>query len=406
MASNLVETAAAAREQLLTLKVMRMSRPAFHEPVTMAVDPADPFASGIEKAVNAISGSDSMEFPVGECLMAPQALDNIYLGETFTFQIVVMNDSPQSCTEVSVKADLQTVKRTITLQSRLNDVTAELAPGKFLSQVATHEIKETGQHILICSVSYKTPDNEKMYFRKFFKFPVNPPIDVRTKFYNAEDNLNNDVYLEAQIRNLCPSAIVLEKVTLDAVEAYICREIRPPASTDEVGNVYLPAKSVRQYLFCLTPNTSDNSLVHYRGLTTIGKLDMCWRSSMGEKGRLQTSALSRVTPGHGELRLTIEQIPGMVPVLQPFVISCKLYNCSERPLDLVLSLDGSLQPDIVFCSTSGQHLGQVAPSKTVQFSLNAFATAAGLKSISGLRITDTFFRRTNEHDEVAQIFVH
>ena len=39
---------------------------------------------------------------------------------------------------------------------------------------------------LVCGVSYITNDGEKMFFRKFFKFPVNKPIDVRTKFYNAE----------------------------------------------------------------------------------------------------------------------------------------------------------------------------------------------------------------------------
>lgn len=40
---------------------------------------------------------------------------------------------------------------------------------------------------LVCAVSYTTHKNE-MYFRKFFKFPVTKPIDVRTKFYNAEVN--------------------------------------------------------------------------------------------------------------------------------------------------------------------------------------------------------------------------
>lgn len=42
---------------------------------------------------------------------------------------------------------------------------------------------------LICSVNYKTIADEKMYFRKFFKFPVAKPIDVKTKFYNAEARL-------------------------------------------------------------------------------------------------------------------------------------------------------------------------------------------------------------------------
>lgn len=39
---------------------------------------------------------------------------------------------------------------------------------------------------LVCAVSYKNQANEKMFLRKYFKFPVTKPIDVKTKFYNAE----------------------------------------------------------------------------------------------------------------------------------------------------------------------------------------------------------------------------
>lgn len=59
-----------------------------------------------------------------------------------------------------------------------------------------------------------------MSLRKYFKFPVEKPLDVRTKFFSTEDNLSNDVYLEAQIQNLCNSFIVLEKVDLQPSEFY------------------------------------------------------------------------------------------------------------------------------------------------------------------------------------------
>lgn len=39
------------------------------------------------------------------------------------------------------------------------------------------------------------------------------PLDVKTKFYNAE---NDDVYLEAQVQNITAGTICLEKVALDA----------------------------------------------------------------------------------------------------------------------------------------------------------------------------------------------
>lgn len=68
-----------------------------------------------------------------------------------------------------------------------------------------------------------------MSFRKFFKIQVLKPLDVKTKFYNAE---NDDVYLEAQVQNITAGPICLEKVALDA------------------SHLFDGKKSVRCYVFC------------------------------------------------------------------------------------------------------------------------------------------------------------
>lgn len=57
-----------------------------------------------------------------------------------------------------------------------------------------------------------------MSFRKFYKIMVLKPLDVKTKFYNAE---NDDVYLEAQVQNITAGPICLEKVDLDASQLFI-----------------------------------------------------------------------------------------------------------------------------------------------------------------------------------------
>ena len=58
---------------------------------------------------------------------------------------------------------------------------------------------------------------------------------------------------------------------------------------------YMNPLDVRQYLYCLTPRPeicADPRTM--KGVTNIGKLDIVWKTNMGEKGRLQTSALQRV----------------------------------------------------------------------------------------------------------------
>ena len=58
---------------------------------------------------------------------------------------------------------------------------------------------------------------------------------------------------------------------------------------------YMPPLDVRQYLYCLTPKPDMyNDVRLLKGVTNIGKMDIVWKTNMGEKGRLQTSPLQRV----------------------------------------------------------------------------------------------------------------
>lgn len=51
----------------------------------------------------------------------------------------------------------------------------------------------------------------------------------------------------------------------------------------------------RQYLYCLKPRPEARSNpAALRQATSIGKLDIVWRTNMGDRGRLQTSQLQRM----------------------------------------------------------------------------------------------------------------
>lgn len=57
----------------------------------------------------------------------------------------------------------------------------------------------------------------------------------------------------------------------------------------------LHPQTICQFLYCLSPTeklSSDLKLLS--GATNIGKLDIVWRSNLGERGRLQTSQLQRM----------------------------------------------------------------------------------------------------------------
>lgn len=58
---------------------------------------------------------------------------------------------------------------------------------------------------------------------------------------------------------------------------------------------YLNPMDIRQYLYCLVPKPEvikQNKVM--KGVTDIGKIDIVWKTNLGERGRLQTSQLQRV----------------------------------------------------------------------------------------------------------------
>ena len=58
---------------------------------------------------------------------------------------------------------------------------------------------------------------------------------------------------------------------------------------------YLNPMDIRQYLYCLMPKPEvikTNKVM--KGVTDIGKIDIVWKTNLGERGRLQTSQLQRV----------------------------------------------------------------------------------------------------------------
>lgn len=71
---------------------------------------------------------------------------------------------------------------------------------------------------------------------------------------------------------------------------------KSPSGKSIFGNItLLHPQSISQYLYCLSPNDKLISDVKsLSGATNIGKLDIVWRSNLGEKGRLQTSQLQRM----------------------------------------------------------------------------------------------------------------
>ncbi|GMS84600.1 hypothetical protein PENTCL1PPCAC_6775 [Pristionchus entomophagus] len=380
------------QEQLISLKVMRLSRGRLAPSSSPSLDHLDVMSLSIEKS---FQFDLNHHIPLSEYLLAPMQFENIFLGETFSFLVNCINESEERVKEVAVKVELQTSSQRIQLNCGLNIPILESQSSK--ADVISHEVKEAGQHILVCSVTYQTEKGENLFMRKFFKFPVNKPMDVKTKLYNGEENAGFDVFLEAQIENISGMEMRLERVWMDSAPSYSSVPLQPQPLPVTLAN-----REVLQVVFGLSSKIG----AAVGEMTKIGRLDMEWKTRMGERGRLQTSHLERIVPGRGDLTLKIDSVPSSVESQKIFPLQCTLHNCCDHSLDLRLQFDPFVSPSLVFCSPSGIALGQIPPKGTSTFTLHILPVNLAFQAISGIRVLDSFSKRVYEFDDIAQIFVY
>lgn len=396
-----------AVEHLVALKVMRLTKPALVSPNIVTCDskdlPGNILNNYLKDDATAVSQMETLA--AGQFLLLPQSFGNIYLGETFSCYVCVHNETNQPVQSVSIITSLQTNSQRIELTAQEGTTPTMLDVDETLSDVIHHEVKDLGTHILVCEVSYMSNYNTLASFRKFFKFEVMKPLDVKTKFYNAE---SGDIYLEAQVHNITSGPIIFEQVSLESSQQFTVSSLNEVNGESVFGEVTLlqPQESC-QFLYWLKPKENMAKEVKPHGpMRNIGKLDIVWRSNLGEKGRLQTSQLEAMALDHDDLRLTVEQIPSKVCADEAFTFKCKVVNASERTLDLILKLRSPQDSSLLWCGISNRKLGPLEPGKTTFINLTALPINTGLQKVTGVSLVDLFLKRTYDYDHLASVYVY
>ncbi|KAG0203472.1 hypothetical protein BGX28_004258 [Mortierella sp. GBA30] len=341
---------------------------------------------------------DMGNFGVSELLTMPAAFGNIYLGETFTSYICANNESAHPVRDVILKAELQTS----TLRFALSDILASqklqssprlpsespltsvpspssstgghiqlLESGKTNEMIVSHEIKELGIHILVCSIQYTTLDGQQKSFRKFYKFQVLNPLSVKTKVnhpssstaVSVQDGANQSggsitninvskgglVLLEAMVQNVSGVTMWMERMRFEPADAFTVKDLnvvieeevdsRNTKKTNEMEEKgekspvsifgehdYFAPNDIRQYLYMLTPKPGKELLA--KTTNALGKMDILWRSQFGETGRLQTSQLTRKPAPLEEIAVQVVKVPERIRLEQIFSIDIIVKNQS------------------------------------------------------------------------------
>ncbi|KAI8366789.1 uncharacterized protein BYT42DRAFT_587888 [Radiomyces spectabilis] len=412
---------------VLSLKVMRLSRPllATNSPIYYeAAEKPNSLVEGLESLnisdlaashpVLATENIQIRDFGLSEMLQLPSNFGNIYLGETFNTFISISNESDQAVHQVGVKIELQTSSQRFMLSDTTTVPRTTLEPYSTHDVTVSHEIKELGVHILVGSVHYTSADGKKRHFRKFYKFQVSNPLAVKTKLNNMADGR---VFLEAQLQNVSAGPMYLERMKFESSEHFTHQDLNfkvpsgDPSSDQNETSVFhtqfIHPQDVRQYLYMLIPRESSNKRIA-RTTNALGKLDIMWRSAMGDLGRLQTSQLTRKAPMLEEIEVQPFWImPGPVKVVleTPFRLGIRVHNHSNQNMKLVLSAVKTKMGSALLSGLSSRHLGEVGANQSIETQLDFFPLTPGLQRVGGLRVMDLLTGYTKEVDHLCDAFV-
>lgn len=139
------------------------------------------------------------------------------------------------------------------------------------------------------------------------------------------------------------------------------------------------------------------------------QLDISWRGTFGQYGRLQTSMLSRKTVQPDPFILTplpVEGGPPAYPTERQFSIQCRITNTTLARQNIRIQ---SIKQRMGSCLVSGNadtDVGVIEAGQSVDFSLDFFPLVQGVLKITGLRVLDLISGTDLDIDCLCDVFVY
>lgn len=426
----------------LAFRVMRLCRPSFHVDNPLRLDPADLLAgedifddplaasdlprllhnhtlksndSDLTYRTRFLLNDPSDAMGLSGLLVLPQSFGAIYLGETFCSYISINNSSNFEVRDVVIKAEIQTEKQRILLLDTSKSPVESIRAGGRYDFIVEHDVKELGAHTLVCSALYNDGDGERKYLPQFFKFVVANPLSVKTKVRIVKDN----TFLEACIENHTKTNLYMDQVEFEPSQHWTATVLKAgeglsdnDSPTREIFKQPILIRSgggIQNYLYQLKLSSQGSAQMKVDGSNVLGKLQITWRTNLGEPGRLQTQQILGSPITRKEIELQVMEVPSVTILERPFLVHLNLTNQTDRtmgPFEVWLSQSDSREEQVVMVNgLRAMALPQVEAFCSTDFRLNLIATKLGVQKITGITVFDIREKRTYEPLPDLEIFV-
>ena len=337
-----------------------------------------------------------------------------------------------------------------------------------MDAIVSQALEEAGPHILRVEVGYAMGDGTLKTLRKFYRFSVSAPLQIRELTLRAGDA---SCFVSIAIENIstAPSAGLticsVEFVTTDGLVAERIGGTSALKSKEEQTGADLydscgrlePTESFR-YMFLVQAASEDAKL---RGIACgdeLGKAVFTWRKAMGEAGRIASASIScpeaeglmkdgdttdKILMGAGSrfvvhgsglsvdvaasaanraanrkggtveravelLPVTVEPIdpPSRMELAKPQQVQFLVVNHSGKPMNLQLQMRLSYMSGVAVCGLSYKNLGEVPGSGgSCIVEVRLIALVAGLLRVQGCCLVDLITGQEIPQPPLFNIFV-
>ncbi|KAK3005377.1 hypothetical protein RJ639_016781 [Escallonia herrerae] len=427
----------------LAFRVMRLCKPTFHVETPLRFDPFDlltgedllndPVAAQHlprllgSQSINSKSTESDLTYRsrfllqdpydavgLSGLLVLPQSFGAIYLGETFCSYVSINNSSNFEARDIVIKAEIQTERQRILLLDTSKTPVESIRAGGRYDFIVEHDVKELGPHTLVCTALYSDADVERKYLPQFFKFIVANPLSVRTKVRVVKET----TFLEACLENHTKSNLYMDQVEFEPAQHWSATLLK--ADDHHSGNDALTREifktppilirsggGIHNYLYQLKTSALESAQMKVEGSNILGKLQITWRTNLGEPGRLQTQQILGSPITRKEIELQAVEVPSVIILEKPFTVHLNLTNQTDRmlgPFEVWLSQSDSHDEKVVMVNgLQTIVLPHVEAFSSTDFQLNFIAMKLGVQKISGITVFDT--KEKKIHDPLPDLEV-
>ncbi|CCI40460.1 unnamed protein product [Albugo candida] len=354
-------------------------------------------------------------------LCLPDSFGQIFLGNTFSSYISVINPYNCDMEEVGLTANIQCGNDRVELQDNRHsrtgmhpppNPTPVLSANSSLDMVVDFPLSQVGNHVLRVGVTYLDPiTREPKSLRKFYRFGVQNPLILNFKQSRAS---SQEILIEAQIRNVSSLPLFIDSIKFEATSSFILaadenkldEQCAQPQLENSDYSVEASWTLLKQHLArglstLLRPqeelqrmfrllDDENKKLVDpgFQSSQPLGRLHVGWKTSVGEAGSVHSQPIVRKYDTMRDVTIRLHSFPKRLIVEKVFTVECTIENHSTRNFDIQLQFrKESLNGIVCYCLTH-RHVGSLVSNANISIPLKLLPLECGLQEIRDIVCVD------------------